>query len=161
MSKGTKPSSSLHWAVREQRGARRYKVGTEWFSERTRLALHAFADVFGREDDDTLYAGALAGRLGDGNGWTAATTIRSFLSRGWVVEARDKHSALASWITHYRITDDGLRMLRVLDELHKGEVCPACKGESPLRNVYAMRGPQDEACEECGGTRLRLKAVVS
>jgi hypothetical protein len=158
MSKGSKPSSPLHWDVREERAVKRYRVGHERFPERTRLALHGFAKFFGREDGDTVYAGQLAGILGDGNGWNAATTIRSFLSRGWIEERFDRR--LCSWQRGYRITTDGLRMLAVLDELYKGERCPACKGETAVRHANRhFRAIPDDMCSTCEGTRLVRRAV--
>lgn len=153
----SKPSSPIHYTVRAERAVKRYTVGGEKFSERTRLALGGFASVFGREDDDTLYAGALANVLGDGNGWTAATTIRSFVARGWV-ESRWNHR-LPSWMRAFRITDDGLRMLRELDRQFSRERCPDCKGATPVRNATSHFGAvPDGMCTTCGGTRLLLRS---
>lgn len=158
MGGSSKPSSPLHWTVREERAVKRYRVGGERFSERTRLALAGGAKFFGREDDDTVYAGQLAHILGDGNGWNAATTIRSFVARGWF-EPR-WNPDLPSWMRAFRITDDGLRMLAVLDELHKGERCRDCKGETEVRrmNAHFSKIP-DDMCSTCEGTRLIRRAV--
>lgn len=149
----SKPSSPLHHTVREERAVKRYRVGDERFSERTRLALHGFARFYGREDGLMVYAGQLAGILGDGNGWTASTTIRSFEARGWIEEKYDRR--LCSWQRGYRITEDGLRMLRALDAQAPAERCPECDGESPIRNSHRdfFRLPAG-MCTTCGGTRL-------
>lgn len=155
-----RPKSYLHDDVAAERAVKRYRVAGERLSERQRLALAAFASVFGREDGDALIAGGLAHHLGDGNGWTAATTIRALLRRGWIEHRAGPMFTSTPWIRYYRVTHEGLRVLAELDAQHRAEVCPGCGGETELRDRYAYFDLPEGVCEVCGGTRLRRRAVA-